>query len=629
MKMIDPLAWRVWSYARKWNMLDGLVLCAVSGGRDSMVMLHLLSALGAEGSFRIAAAHFNHRLRPAADRDEAFVRDWCREQGIPLTCGAGDARGFACREGLSVEDAARKLRYAFLESAARDMGADHIATAHHREDNAETVLLHLLRGTGLQGLGGIAPVRGAIVRPLLETSRAEIDAYAARNSVPYVEDESNRDTRFTRNRLRLEVLPLLEEISPGCTVRIAAAAELLREENEHLRREAEALAPEAAPAANMEAPKTAVKGTPIYAAGKGTIKETGFNTKDGNFVRIDHGSGQESFYAHCASVLVKTGDAVTSGQTIATIGSSGMSTGPHLHFKFLVNGVATDPLAFVAANDGKSQLNLFTASIGTFHEDADGEPSLEGNPIIALQDGTILAAGVKNYGPSDARKPYVQISYQSGYTMLFSRCKEVLVKTGDAVKAGDIIAYTGKSAGGTYPAPTEETESMLDAEARWKEWADENLVNGDYPRNSKGETYDSLIGCEYLGYEPDLIEVAGPELEGYVATKELHFPDFGAGTENCYKHAEESAAYRNWVEENQISRVVLPMYDEEHNVIGEWETGAVCGVPRGKTITYAELVEASKQGWPNANGSQEVYREPEFKTIEEAQEAVRNGWPEQ
>ena len=391
----------------------------------------------------------------------------------------------------------------------------------------------------------------------------------------------------------------------------------------------EALAPEAAPAANMEAPKTAVKGTPIYAAGKGTIKETGFNTKDGNFVRIDHGSGQESFYAHCASVLVKTGDAVTSGQTIATIGSSGMSTGPHLHFKFLVNGVATDPLAFVAANDGKSQLNLFTASIGTFHEDADGEPSLEGNPIIALQDGTILAAGVKNYGPSDARKPYVQISYQSGYTMLFSRCKEVLVKTGDAVKAGDIIAYTGKSAGGTYPAPTEETESMLDAEARWKEWADENLVNGDYPRNSKGETYDSLIGCEYLGYEPDLIEVAGPELEGYVATKELHFPDFGAGTENCYKHAEESAAYRNWVEENQISRVVLPMYDEEHNVIGEWETGAVCGVPRGKTITYAELVEASKQGWPNANGSQEVYREPEFKTIEEAQEAVRNGWPEQ
>lgn len=97
----------------------------------------------------------------------------------------------------------------------------------------------------MQGLGGIAPVRGKIVRPLLETSRAEIDEYVMRNDVPYVDDESNRDTRFTRNRLRLEVLPLLEEVSPGCGARIAAAAELLREENEHLRREAEALVPEA------------------------------------------------------------------------------------------------------------------------------------------------------------------------------------------------------------------------------------------------------------------------------------------------------------------------------------------------------------------------------------------------
>ena len=120
------------------------------------------------------------------------------------------------------EDAARTLRYAFLEGAARDMGADRIATAHHREDNAETVLLHLLRGAGLQGLSGIPPVRGKIVRPLLEAGRADIDAYVERNGLPYVEDESNRDTAYTRNRLRLEVLPLLEEIVPGCGGRIAA-----------------------------------------------------------------------------------------------------------------------------------------------------------------------------------------------------------------------------------------------------------------------------------------------------------------------------------------------------------------------------------------------------------------------
>lgn len=243
----DPLARRVAAFCKKWGMLPpgGLALCAVSGGRDSMAMLHLLSAWAEEGGFRVAAAHFNHRLRPAADRDEAFVRDWCRERGIPLTCGSGDVREFAAREGLGIEDAARKLRYAFLEGAARDRGAARIATAHHREDNAETVLLHLLRGAGLQGLSGIAPVRGNIVRPLLEVSRREIDEYVTRNHIPYVEDESNRDIRFTRNRLRLEVLPLLEEMAPGASGRIAAAAALLREEDEHLRREAEELLPEA------------------------------------------------------------------------------------------------------------------------------------------------------------------------------------------------------------------------------------------------------------------------------------------------------------------------------------------------------------------------------------------------
>ena len=245
MKMTDLMAGRVLACCQKWDMLPQgeTVLCAVSGGRDSMALLHLLSALAEEGGFRVAAAHFNHRLRPTAGRDEAFVRDWCREHDVPLTCGAGDVKGFAAREGLSVEDAARKLRYAFLETAAADMGAARIATAHHREDNAETVLLHLLRGSGLQGLGGIAPVRGKIIRPLLEIGRAEIDAYVTRHGLPFVEDESNRDTRFTRNRLRLEVLPLLEDIAPGCGGRIAAAAELLRDENQHMQREAESLLP--------------------------------------------------------------------------------------------------------------------------------------------------------------------------------------------------------------------------------------------------------------------------------------------------------------------------------------------------------------------------------------------------
>lgn len=232
---------RAGDFCRQMLPAEGTVLCAVSGGRDSMALLHILLRLAEGTGLAVAAAHFNHRLRPTADRDERFVRDWCGEHGVPFLAGSGDVR--SCAGGTGVEDAARKLRYAFLEEAADRLGACRIATAHHRDDNAETVLLHLLRGTGLRGLCGIPPVRGRIIRPLLEISRGEIDAYVAENRIPYVEDETNGDTAYTRNRLRLEALPLLEEISPGCTGRIAAAGGLLREEEEHLQREADALLP--------------------------------------------------------------------------------------------------------------------------------------------------------------------------------------------------------------------------------------------------------------------------------------------------------------------------------------------------------------------------------------------------
>lgn len=245
MKTSDPLETKVRNFCRKWDMLPqgGTVLCAVSGGRDSMALLHLLSTLADSAGFQVAAAHFNHRLRSSAERDEEFVRDWCRKHGIPFTRGQGNVRELAKREGLSIEDAARSLRYAFLREAAEDLGADRIAVAHHRDDNAETLLLHLIRGAGMQGLGGIPPVRGNIVRPLLEAGRDEIDAYIAKNALPFVEDESNRDPAYARNRLRLEVLPLMEQIAPGCAGRIAAAAALLREENEYIRKEADKLLP--------------------------------------------------------------------------------------------------------------------------------------------------------------------------------------------------------------------------------------------------------------------------------------------------------------------------------------------------------------------------------------------------
>jgi len=233
---------------RKWNMLPkgGRVLCALSGGRDSMALLSVLGELRETFGFALAAAHFNHHLRPGADRDEAFVRDWCQKAHIPLFCGGADVSGYARKAGRGIEDAARTLRYQFLEETAAAWGADRIATAHHRRDNAETVLLHLLRGSGLRGLGGIAPVRGRIIRPLLEAGRTDIDAYLTRRGIPFVEDETNADTSFPRNRLRLELLPLLEESFPGCTARLAAAAALLREDERFLQRQAEGLLPPAA-----------------------------------------------------------------------------------------------------------------------------------------------------------------------------------------------------------------------------------------------------------------------------------------------------------------------------------------------------------------------------------------------
>ena len=218
--------------AREGFPLDGRrVLCAVSGGVDSMVLLWLLQALG---SCDLTAATFDHCLRPGSARDADFVADWCRERGIPCRMGRGDVADYARTSGETVEEAARTLRYRFLESTADQIGADYIATAHHADDNAETVLLHLLRGSGLKGLGGIPPRRGRIVRPLLWLTRREIAALAAEQAIPFREDESNADPAYTRNFLRHQVMPLLEQVNPGVSRTLCRTARTLRRDEECL-----------------------------------------------------------------------------------------------------------------------------------------------------------------------------------------------------------------------------------------------------------------------------------------------------------------------------------------------------------------------------------------------------------
>ena len=167
------------------------VLCAVSGGADSICLLHALYHLRSRLGFSLAAAHYDHQLRgDASRRDAAFVAQFvelcCGAErlgdgtllpAVPLFTGSGDVKGEAERRGTGLEETARDMRYAFLRQAAREAGADVIATAHTADDNVETILFHLARGSGLRGLTGIQPVRGDLIRPLLTTSRGEIEAY--------------------------------------------------------------------------------------------------------------------------------------------------------------------------------------------------------------------------------------------------------------------------------------------------------------------------------------------------------------------------------------------------------------------------------------------------------------------
>ena len=211
-------------FIRKCNMVQpgDTVVCAVSGGADSMALLWGLYLLREKLQISLEAAHFNHYLRGAeSDRDEVFVKNFCEGYQIPLHLGGG--RVTAGKKGL--EAAAREARYAYLQSLSGK-----IATAHTADDNGETVLMHMLRGTGLKGLGGISPVRGNLIRPLLSVTREEICAFLEEYSIPYVTDSSNDEDLFLRNRLRHHVMPVLKAENPAVSQTLSAMALRLRED---------------------------------------------------------------------------------------------------------------------------------------------------------------------------------------------------------------------------------------------------------------------------------------------------------------------------------------------------------------------------------------------------------------
>lgn len=198
-------------------MSSNKYIVALSGGADSVCLLLKMLDEGRH----VEAAHCNFHLRGAeSDRDEAFVVDLCQRLGVALHRAHFDTREYASLHKVSIEMAARTLRYQYFEQLRRDIGAEAIMVAHHRDDNVETVLMNMVRGTGIRGVAGIRPVNGHILRPLLDMSRSDIEAYLAARGETYVTDSTNLKDDAMRNKFRLNVIPLLRTINPRASENI-------------------------------------------------------------------------------------------------------------------------------------------------------------------------------------------------------------------------------------------------------------------------------------------------------------------------------------------------------------------------------------------------------------------------
>ena len=280
---------RIYDYMIRNKMIEesGCIIAAVSGGADSMCLLEILRELRTKAGFKLRVLHVHHGLRESAEGDLEYVAGYCEAAGIPFEAVRVDAAGNAAENGLSVEEAARHLRYEALKRAAERWDRENspqscrgerqgsgntpqscrgerwdsgntpnsdcaerqdkentprsgkmccrIAVAHHLEDQAETVLFNLVRGSRLRGLRGMLPVNGRIIRPLLECSRGEIEEFLRERGIAWREDETNEDVRYARNLLRREVMPLLERINAGAAQHIAKAAEEAAETEDFLR----------------------------------------------------------------------------------------------------------------------------------------------------------------------------------------------------------------------------------------------------------------------------------------------------------------------------------------------------------------------------------------------------------
>jgi tRNA(Ile)-lysidine synthase len=267
------------------------VLVAISGGSDSVALTFLLLDLAAYDEFSVVSlAHLNHQLRQSADRDEAFCRDLASRVGLPFVVERYDVNSYATSHGLSLEDAARRVRYDFLGRAAAETGATRVAVGHTEDDQAETFLLKLMRGAGLTGLGGIYPQRGLVIRPLLDISRQDLRVYLTARAEKWMEDETNDDVENPRNRVRHVIIPELDRTSGGATrPAIARAAALVREDGQWLdelgRRRFEALVTATGDGLEIDVSNLAVEPAPLA---RRVLLEAMRRTANGREVGLDH-----------------------------------------------------------------------------------------------------------------------------------------------------------------------------------------------------------------------------------------------------------------------------------------------------------------------------------------------------
>ena len=212
------------------------VLIAVSGGPDSIALLHVLWSLKREYNLELHAAHLNHMFRGDEARADAdFVRAFCQELKIPCTIAEEDVPAFIAKTSMSAEEAARHIRYRFFAKISSEIRATKIALGHHADDQAETILLNLLRGSGMKGLAGMKAKRGPYIRPLLGVTRAQIEQYLKKHELPSRVDSTNLEPIYTRNQIRLELIPLLKEkYNPNLANNLNQMAEILRVEDDFI-----------------------------------------------------------------------------------------------------------------------------------------------------------------------------------------------------------------------------------------------------------------------------------------------------------------------------------------------------------------------------------------------------------